>query len=232
MVVNKKFALSIMLSGFFLLGYGNNLVKADEVSNTEIYDETYVTGEIFGSGNEEDYNVEIEQVNSNIYSNEDGTISEIQNYEVTFELPAEEPKDNDEIIAFKPFKKAAENFQEYVSPNAYAVVRSSSEVSGGIKANLSVDYSKNSTGYVRINRVYGSWVPTSGLYYTTDRGVRYGINYQGSSPTVRPGTSFNIIPSDKNYRASGVGLSGATSWATGRVYGMNGAHEIEVSVRF
>lgn len=212
MVMNKKFALSIMLSGFFLLGYGNNLVKADEVSNTEIYDETYVTGEIFGSGNEEDYNVEIEQVNSNIYSNEDGTISE--------------------ILAFKPFKKAAENFQEYVSPNAYAVVRSSSEVSGGIKANLSVDFSKNSTGYVRINRVYGSWVPTSGLYYTTNRGVRYGINYQGSSPTVRPGTSFNIIPSDKKYRASGVGLSGATSWATGRVYGMNGAHEIEVSVRF
>lgn len=70
------------------------------------------------------------------------------------------------------------------------------------------------------------------IFYTTNRNVRYGINYQASSPNARPGTSFSITPSDKKYRASGVGLSGATSWATGRVSGMEGIHNIEVSVRF
>lgn len=70
------------------------------------------------------------------------------------------------------------------------------------------------------------------IFYTTNRNVRYGINYQASSPTARPGTSFSITPSDKKYRTSGVGLSGATSWATRHVSGMEGIHNIEVSVRF
>lgn len=91
---------------------------------------------------------------------------------------------------------------------------------------MKVNYNRNTKGAVKINKVSGSWAPTSGLYYVTNRKVNYGINYASRTGYSRPASnSFSISP-NWGYVQSSIGTNGAVSSATGKVYGMNGSHNI------
>lgn len=227
---NQVFLLIFMLLIAFafapkIRAFENNSVQVIEKKNeAELVKEISaedITYETTIAGQDSDYNIEILDINT---SENDENIN--QEIEILFEFPTEEniESDNRDLLSL---------IDDIIkTPTVYADTKSGSKTSGGIKASLNVNYDRNTKGAVRINNVNGSWAPTSGLYYVTNRRVNYGINYASKTGYSTPtSNSFNISP-NWGYVQSSVGTNGAVSSATGNVYGMSGTHNIEVEVKF
>nr|WP_312984203.1 hypothetical protein [Clostridioides sp.] len=126
-----------------------------------------------------------------------------------------------------------EEIKSEISP---FTVEGGSKTSGGITAKLYVDYDVSSDNQkVRLNKVYGSWTPTSSLYYTTNRSVtaHTGTSAYGKKITKKPPSNFSYTTGwGYNVRIWGSSAPRAWSTATAHVNGMSGTHTIKVEFTY
>ncbi|GGE71205.1 hypothetical protein [Priestia taiwanensis] len=110
------------------------------------------------------------------------------------------------------------------------------KTSGGVTARLNVNYDVSANNeQVRLNRVYGSWTPSSSLYSVTNRKVdAHSGSIHGKKISKAPtSNTFSYTTGwGYNYRAFGDFIPRAWSSATVKVSGMTATHTIKVEFTY
>lgn len=112
------------------------------------------------------------------------------------------------------------------------------KTSGGVTANINVDYNwRPNTHEIKVNRVYGNWIPSSNTYTVSNRKVNAHNGGVGKSlkelSAIPLYNSFSYGTSNWGYNQVVTGDHGARAWssATVKAYGMSGtSHTITVNV--
>ncbi|PEA07008.1 hypothetical protein CON38_24890 [Bacillus cereus] len=107
---------------------------------------------------------------------------------------------------------------------------------GGVTARLNVNYDVSTNGeQIKLNKVYGSWTPSSSMYYLTNRtvnahsGAVHGnnlVNYPTSN-TFSYTTGWGY-----NYFATGQGSPRAWSSAKINISGMTSTYTIKLEITY
>ncbi len=110
------------------------------------------------------------------------------------------------------------------------------QTSGGITAKLYVDYDVSTNNEkVRLNKIYGSWTPSSNLYYLTDRKVNAhsGVVYGKSFSAIPTANNFSYTTGwDYNIRLLGDASPRAWSSAISHISGMTATYTIKVEFTY
>lgn len=107
----------------------------------------------------------------------------------------------------------------------------SSKKESGVTAKLYIDYNKNSKGQIRVNKVRGSWNPSSNMYSVTNKKV---IAHNGGLPGKKisktPTSNSFSYKTGWGYQNTADGADGpmAESTAKIKVSGMSGSHTINL----
>lgn len=109
-----------------------------------------------------------------------------------------------------------------------------SKTAGGVTARLNVDYDLRAGQEIRVNKVWGSWTPSSSMYYLTNRKVdlHSGSIIGNTLPTKSPSSnsfSYTTNWTWNNY-ATGQGSPRAWSSAIIRISGMTATYTITLDV--
>lgn len=115
-------------------------------------------------------------------------------------------------------------------------VDGSSKTAGGVTAKLNVDYDVNSTEEkVRLNKVFGSWTPSSKMYYLTDRKVtaHSGVPYGKKLSKIPPSNTFSYTTGwGYNVRVGGDSAPRAWSSAIIHISGMTATYTIKLEFTY
>ncbi|KNF09411.1 hypothetical protein CLPU_3c01890 [Gottschalkia purinilytica] len=111
-----------------------------------------------------------------------------------------------------------------------------SKTSGGVTAKLYVDYDVSGNNeQVRLNRVYGSWTPSSSLYYLTNREVGAHSGFlTGKSMKKNPTSDTFSYTTGWGFNDRFWGDASPRAWssAIARVHGMTATHTISVEFTY
>lgn len=109
-----------------------------------------------------------------------------------------------------------------------------SKTAGGISAKLNVDYDVRGET-IKVKRVYGSWTPTSSMYYVSTRKVEWHSGVYWGNQLLRhpPNNSFSYTV-DWNYNQFAFGQASPRAWssAKGHISGMTSTYTISLEVAF
>lgn len=117
-------------------------------------------------------------------------------------------------------------------------VEGGTKTSGGVTAKLNVDYNwRESTGEIKVNRVYGSWTPSTNMYKVSNRnllahnGAAWGVKKLEKKPTSN---TFSYT-TGWGYNGTVTGAYGPMAESTAKIVvdGMSGtSHTIQLRVFF
>lgn len=110
------------------------------------------------------------------------------------------------------------------------------QTSGGVTAKLNVDYDVNSTNEkVRLNRVYGSWTPSSSLYTLSNRSVNaHSGVITGKKLTKSPTSNTFSYTTGWGYNDRAWGDNAPRAWSSAKIHvqGMTATHTIKVEFTY
>lgn len=156
----------------------------------------------------------------------------------TSTLSQEYIKENLKVISTRSIGESQEVGYEVFIPIEEASTRDvdgSSKTTGGVTAKLYVDYDVNSTNEkVRLNKVYGSWVPGS-MYYLTNRSVsaHSGVPY-GKKISRTPSSNKFSYTTGWGYNLRIWGDSAPRAWSDAKINisGMTATKTIHVEFTY
>lgn len=111
-----------------------------------------------------------------------------------------------------------------------------SQTSGGVTAKLNVNYDVSSNNQqVRLNSVYGSWTPSSSMYYLSDRSVNAhsGLIW-GKKLTKAPTSNSFSYTTGWGFNQRIWGDSAPRAWNSAKIHivGMTATHTIKVEFTY
>ncbi len=115
---------------------------------------------------------------------------------------------------------------------------SGSKTAGGVTARLSVNYDLANTSTqqkIRLNKVYGSWTPSSSMYYLTDREVdAHSGSIHGKTISKEPTSNSFSYLTGFGYNVYATGQSSPRAWssAISRISGMTATYTITLDITF
>lgn len=221
-IIKKILKISTIVFGLLFFGFvGSNVSYASEntsseepkkdkviisVTNNETKETTYVDYEVPKQETSLSRSMNLLNLNST---------SQVETHEVF--IPLETPETNDSGIT--PFSTEGKT-----------------KTDGGVKATLNVNYDINSTNEkVRVNKVYGSWKPTSGMYKLKNRVVE-------AHSGVGNGLKLKKTPTSNSFTyTTGWGYvhrvwdqASPRAWSSAVIYieGMSATYTIKVEFAF
>lgn len=112
------------------------------------------------------------------------------------------------------------------------IIGGGNTTSGGVTAKLYVDYDISTDNKkVRLNKVYGSWAPSSSMYLVSNRKVDAHTGYMiGKKISKTPTSNTFSYTTGWGYNERGFDILAPRAWssATVKVSGMGGSHTIAV----
>ncbi len=170
------------------------------------------------------------------------TITNDQTGEVTI-LDSEETKKNLKIKKgnSKKGEEKSANFEIFVpieDPSLVTpfLVDGGLKTAGGVTATLNVNYDlRNSNQEIRLNRVYGTWKPSSNMYYLTNRQVNaHSGSVWGKSISRTPTSNIFGYSTGWGYNLFGGGDGSPRAWNSAKINisGMTATYTIKVEITF
>lgn len=170
------------------------------------------------------------------------TITNDQTGEVTI-LDPEETKKNLKIKKVKSKGEAkSANFEIFVpieDPSLITptLVSGGTKTAGGVTATLNADYNlRNSNQEIQLNRVYGTWKPSSSMYYLTNRTVNAhsGSVWGSSLSTKYPTSNIFGYSTGWGYNLFGGGDGSPRAWTSAKINisGMTSTYTISLQIVF
>lgn len=171
------------------------------------------------------------------------SVTNDQTGEVTFFSPLEAQK-SAKVNSIKAHNKSIEVGYdvfiptEFLNPSGIQLSDSKGgqSTSGGVTAKLYVDYDVSANNEkVKLNKVYGSWNPSSSLYYLTNRKVDAHSGYgTGNKLSKTPTSNSFSYTTGWGYNNRLLGDLSPRAWssATVNVSGMSATHTIKVEFTY
>lgn len=108
--------------------------------------------------------------------------------------------------------------------------------SGGVTAKLNVNYDVSSNGEkIRLNKVYGSWTPSSNMYSLSTRKVNaHSGSIHGKSLSKTPASNSFSYTTGWGYNYFATGQASPRAWSSAKVHvsGMTATHTIAVEFTY